>query len=271
MRKSIIKILSSLFPGLFSNIAYKKLNNPQVLKLREHELEVLKEAVQSDIECAGFTIRTYQWGTGSKPILLIHGWEGQAGNFSEFIPSLVSSDFTVYAFDGPAHGFSSKGSASIFTFIEVVMKMLTDTQPRFLISNSFGGVATTYALKELGNVAIEKYALLTTPDTFSERIQSISDSIGISEKVVKRLKEKIESQYNLKVDTLNVSNFVKSIPVEKALIIHDKDDKVIPLVQSQRVADNWEVGELKVIEGTGHFRILRNEEVCQLLLDFFRG
>lgn len=66
----------------------------------------------------------------------------------------------------------------------------------------------------------------------------------------------------------NVSSFVREIKVSKSLIIHDKNDKVIPIEQSNNVYQNWNVCNFKEIEGTGHFRILRNNEVAELVINF---
>ncbi len=242
--------------------------NPQISKLREYEIQLLEKADQGDVSCGGFRIRTYKWGNGSKSILMIHGWEGQAGNFADIIPRLVSDGFSVYAFDGPAHGFSSKGEASIFAFIETLEFMIHTVKPSCLLSHSFGGVATTYVLSENPEIHIERYVLMTTPDRFTQRIQFISDQVGVSSKAISILVKRIEKKYNISVPDMNVSDFVKRVRVDRALILHDVADKVIPISQSQHVVDNWEVGRLESVRDTGHFRILRDEAVHEKVSAF---
>ncbi|MFK7935061.1 MAG: alpha/beta fold hydrolase, partial [Saprospiraceae bacterium] len=216
----------------------------------------------------GFDIQTYCWEGGNKRVLLIHGWEGQAANFSDLIQKLLAADYTVYAFDGPSHGFSSRGETSLFEFTELVAEMIKELKIDKLVSHSFGGVATTYALHSNPNLRIEKYALLTTPDRFRDRIQSVSDQVGISKKVTDKLVKRLEQETAMDVNTLNVSDFVKTINVAQSLIIHDKNDRVIPIQQSQNVCKNWEVCDLIEIEGTGHFRILRTENVLDRVVEF---
>lgn len=278
MKKQIIGILSSVFPNLFVTLAYNSLTNPQLRKLRANELATLNKAQQKDYDFKGFTIKTYYWkpkssnntkdGDNDKRILLIHGWEGQAGNFSDLIQSLLANGFTVYAFDGPSHGFSSQGSTSLFEFTELVAVMIRRFRIHKLISHSFGGVATTYALYNNPDIAIEKYALITTPDKFSDRINEVAAMIGIADKVKIRLIQKVEAVYNLKVNTLNVSDFVRTINVKKAFIIHDKNDRVIPMQYSKNVHNNWPVSTYKTVEGTGHFRILRTQSVINEVIEF---
>lgn len=270
MRKTIIRTLSSLAPGLVTNFAYQQLTNPQLRKLREHELEVLQQAEQRELDFAGFQIKTYHWAGGGDKVLLIHGWEGQAGNFGDLVEHLQAEDFDIYAFDGPSHGFSSRGETSLFEFTKLVAVMIRQVQPAHLVSHSFGGVATSYALFANPDLSIRKYALLTTPDKFSQRIADVAQQVGITEGVKQRLIQRLETEIQLDVNTLNVSRFVQSIQVEQALILHDKNDRVIPIQQSRSVSQNWTACTLEEIEGTGHFRILRTGFVLKRVVDFLR-
>ena len=261
MKKSLVRIASYLFPNQITSFAYKQLTNPQVRKLRPNEVGVLDKSDQETYAFKSFQIRLYTWPGGAKKILLIHGWEGQAGNFSDLIEALLGDGYTVYAFDAPSHGYSSKGSTSLFEFTELVGLLIRKYAVKNLLSHSFGGVATTYALFTNLDLQIDKYVLLTTPDKFTERIDDVSEMVGISDSVKNRLIARLENETQMDVNILNVSEFVKSIQVKKALIIHDTNDTVIPISRSKNVHQNWSISEFKEIEGTGHFRILSAPEV----------
>ncbi len=109
----MISVFSWVFPKLAANIAYQKLVMPQSARYRVKENEVLELADRSIVVFKGFNIQTYCWKGGKKTILLIHGWEGQAGNFSSLVPLLINEGYTVYAFDAPSHGNSSKGKTNL--------------------------------------------------------------------------------------------------------------------------------------------------------------
>ncbi|MCH2043267.1 MAG: alpha/beta hydrolase [Saprospiraceae bacterium] len=269
MRKQFVKFLSIILPKVVSNIAYKNIVSPQQHKFREHELKVLDTAHKEQLDFDAFKIQIYTWGNPEhEKILLIHGWEGQAGNFSDLIPVLIEANYHVIAFDAPSHGLSSKGETSLFQFSDLVETMIRKYKCTKLISHSFGGVATTYALYNNPDLHIERYALLTTPDKFTERIDYVAQQVGITNKVKNMLIKRLEKELNVDVSATNVSNFVKAIDVEKAMIIHDKNDRVITIQQSQNVANNWPVCQLKEIEGTGHFRILRTQSVLNEVTQF---
>mgnify|MGYP001953379095 CR=1 FL=1 len=53
----------------------------------------------------------------------------------------------------------------------------------------------------------------------------------------------------------------------KSLIIHDINDKVIPISRSKNVHKNWAVSKFMEVEGTGHFRILRTKEVINSVIN----
>ncbi|NME67804.1 alpha/beta hydrolase [Flammeovirga aprica] len=267
--KPLIKLLSTTAPNVVVNIAYKKILKPQVFKLRPHEIEVLEQAKKDKVQINGIGIQTYKWGNGSKKVLLVHGWEGQAGNFSDIIPSLIDNDYTVYAFDAPSHGFSEQGRTTMFDFSNIIQYMLEKYEMHQIISHSFGSVGTTHCLANHENIQISKYVMLTTPDRFEQRLDDVAAFVGITNKVKTRLVNKLESEFNLKVKDQNVSDFVKKSNVKKALILHDINDKVVNIEQSESVAKAWgDVCELRRIENTGHFRILRTQSIVDQIVTF---
>lgn len=271
MKKTAVKLASVLAPNKVVAFAYDQLTRPQVHKLRENEIEVLDTADKSIFPYKGFDIQAYHWTGSGENVLLIHGWEGQAGNFADLILKLKEKHYNIFAFDGPSHGFSSKGKTSLFEFTELVAHFIRDKEVKKLVSHSFGGVATTYSLFANQDLHIDRYALLTTPDRFSERIDEVAKQTGITEKVKQRLVQRLHEETGFDPNDLNVHDFVQKVNVKKALIIHDKNDKVIPIEQSQRVHEHWKESELEVIEGTGHFRILRTEFVYERVLDFLES
>ncbi len=265
---TFIRILSNIFPVVIANRAYRVLNNPQVRKLRPHEQDVLDTAETADVRFKSFKIKLYRWGDGKKPVLLVHGWEGQAGNYADMIPKLLERGLSVITFDGPSHGHSSVGETSPFEFSELVGIMIRQFRPALLVSHSFGSVATTYALYNNQDVPIEKYVLLTTPDRFLDRVNAVADAVGISDKSRNMLIQRIELETGLTITDFNVSSYVPHVNVKEALILHDVDDKVVPLTYSKQVKAVWPNAQLEEVQGTGHFRIMRDERVIDRIANF---
>lgn len=267
---AFMRILSDLFPVMVANRAYRILNNPQVRKLRAHEIAVLETAETAEVRFKGFKIKLYRWGDGARPVMLVHGWEGQAGNFADVVPRLLEAGFSVIAFDGPSHGFSSIGETNVFDFSELTGILLRQFSPTMLMSHSFGSVATTYALYNNREIPVNKYVLFTTPDRFRDRIDEVSRLVGISDKAKQKLIQRIELETGIAVDSFNVSDYVPHANVARALILHDVDDKVVPISYARKVGQVWPQAEFEAVSGTGHFRILRDAGVIDKAIEFLK-
>lgn len=268
MNTNTIQILSNIFPEFFARKFYQRLLHPQIKKKRKNEIDVLTKAEKEIISINNNNIQLYKWGNNEKKILLIHGWEGQAGNYSDLIEKLLANNYTVYSFDGPGHGKSSGGKNIMFDYLDTVDKVITKLDVRKIVSHSFGSVVTTYALSQIPNYKIDRYVLLTTPHTFSNYVSNISKKMGISEKAINRFLKRIENERNEKIDEFDVSKYVQNINVEKAIIIHDVNDRVIPISESEEVVRKWKNADLVEVSRTGHFRMLRTPEVANIIIEF---
>jgi pimeloyl-ACP methyl ester carboxylesterase len=129
-------------------------------------------------------------------------------------------------------------------------------------------VATTFALSENPDLGIDKYVLFTTPNRFEDRVREVSEEVGLSTKSQDILKAKLEEDTGLQVSSLVIENWVKNIRVKEALILHDKNDKVIPIEYSRSVHKAWPHSQLVEIEGTGHYRILRSQKALNTAIEF---
>lgn len=268
MNKGTIQTLSNIFPSFFAKKFYNRLLHPQVKKIRTHELETLEKAEKEVLSIQNNNIQLYKWGNGENKILLVHGWEGQAGNFSDIIEKLLVENFTIYSFDGPGHGNSSGGKNIMFEYLDTVDKVITKLDIKNIVSHSFGSVVTTFALSQIPNHKIEKYVLLTTPHTFRNYVLNISGKIGISNRAINIFLKKIEKERNEKIDELDVCKYVQKANVEKAIIIHDINDRIIPISEAKEVAKKWKKAELVEITNTGHFKMLRTPEIAEKIIEF---
>ena len=78
---------------------------------------------------------------------------------------------------------------------------------------------------------------------------------------------KNEANHAIKVDEVNVQDFAPRSSFQHALLLHDVNDRVLP-VNSKEVAQQWPVATFEAVENTGHYRILRTPEVLARIVDF---
>ena len=268
MKKKDLWVVARLFPSIFVRKAYQYLTTPMRYKIRPHEIAVLEKATQESVRFNNFDIQLYSWGTGSTTVLLVHGWEGHAGNFADLIPYLLEKNFKVIAFDGPSHGASSKGSTSSFEFTDLVTALVKKFKPQHIVSHSFGSVASLISMGSHPELELNKYVGVTVPNKLRERLEEIANYLGLPYVVVTRLIEKIEANHPIKVDEVNVQDFAPRSSFQHALLLHDVNDRVLPVERSKEVAQQWPVATFEAVENTGHYRILRTPEVLTRIVDF---
>jgi pimeloyl-ACP methyl ester carboxylesterase len=262
-----LKILDYLAPSLSGRIAYWFLSNPQKKKLRNFEQATLDEAVKSKLNFKDFVLQTYLWnGNATKKALVVHGWEGQAGNFGAIVPLLIEKGFCVESFDAPSHGYSSRGNTSIMDYFEIIGQFIERNNYELIITHSFGSVATIFALSK-SKANIKQIILLTTPNKFEDRIQMVIDALGLTNRTKKAFIKLFEKKTGYDPLTLNATDFCQNIHAEKVTFIHDKNDTAIPIEWSREVHESWANSEFIEIEHTGHFKMLWSKTTLSILKD----
>ncbi len=267
MLRFFFKVSDYLFPRLGATLAYRFLSNPQVRKLRDFEEQILDQAEQLEVEFRRFTLHGYQWGRTGQPVaLLIHGWEGQIGNFGAVVDKFVDKGYCVIGFDGPAHGKSSKGSTTMFEYADFVESIVYRYQPKVLVTHSFGTVSAVFMLNANKDLNIDQWFIITTPSDFKDRINVVKDQIGMGDRTLAQLLIKLEKSTGHKIDDMNMKVMAPKInQVDQVLIIHSKTDKITPIEDARTTHKALRHSELIELDGLGHYNILWSKEVQEIL------
>jgi predicted alpha/beta hydrolase family esterase len=266
LSKIYFKAMNAVFPSILAKQVYHFMSNPRVRKLRAFEDKILEQAVPERIKFKNFDIQTYKWGNPSdKVALLIHGWEGQAGNFGAMIDILLSKNYYVVAFDAPSHGRSSKGKTNMFEFSELAAVFLNKYKPTTIISHSFGSVSSIVAMSNNLGIPIKQWLVVTTPHDFRNRIEEVSANLGVGAKTVDKVIKLVESEMGVSIDSLSIESYGPKVKhVEKTLIVHSKTDTVIP-IESARIAHKAiSQSELIELDNLGHYAILWSDELKKI-------
>jgi hypothetical protein len=56
--------------------------------------------------------------------------------------------------------------------------------------------------------------------------------------------------------------------LQRLLVVHDEDDKEVPLAHARALAASWPSAHLMVTQGLGHRRVLREPAVVEKVLGF---
>jgi pimeloyl-ACP methyl ester carboxylesterase len=134
-----------------------------------------------------------------------------------------------------------------------------------IIAHSHGGAATTLALSQ--GLQIGRAVLISPPADPRRFLQAFGALLGITDDVRNRVEGRIERRLGIPMEEMQIDVIARSMRTP-ALIIHDRDDKEVPLEAGQSIAEAWPGAELLITEGLGHQRILRAEAITHVAVRF---
>ena len=265
--KFILRILDLIAPRYSARIAYQFMSNPRVRKVRKIEEDILQQAIKKRISFSDFQIQGYSWGLDGLPVaLLVHGWEGQAGNFVNLISTLTEKGYQVLAYDGPSHGKSTKRNTNMFEYADFITEKIKQHKPRVIISHSFGTITTLLGLNRNPQFYLNNWIIVTTPFSFKDHINKMKHSLGVTNRTIHRLISLLEHDTEYTVEELNVAtSATKLTNLDRCTIIHSVQDKVIPIDDARKAHKHIVQSELIELKDLGHYKILWSNELKEII------
>ncbi len=215
-------------------------------------------------------LSVYRWQPNNPlskgKVLLMHGFGGRVSQLSGFAEALVAVGYEVVGFDAPGHGKSPKGHAALPDFVDALEMFVAQEGPfDTVIGHSMGGAALATALR-LG-MSAQRAVLIAPPVYPGTYLAQAGRMLGATDKVTGRAQALIEAQYGRAFDEFRTPLNASTLS-QKALILHDQNDRQVPLVEGQQVAAAWAGAQLEITEGLGHTRILRDPGTVALVQKF---
>jgi pimeloyl-ACP methyl ester carboxylesterase len=210
----------------------------------------------------------WSWGSGA-PMLLVHGWEGQANQMARIAESVVARGFRAIALDLPAHGGSDGTWASAVTFADAIHHVV-EQEGRLsgLLAHSLGGAASGLALSE--GLEVDRVCLLSPvaePTPFAAKLGRWA---GLEDEQLPELFAAIERRGGISFANLYLPTRLLSLSA-KLLVMHDPEDSEVPIEHGQAIARAAPHGRLVPMTGVGHHRILEDALVVAAATDFLSG
>jgi len=250
-----------LAPDLTAAVAERLFFKTRRTAARAGERDVLESATPLSI--AG--MKVWSWGEGPT-VLLVHGWNGRATQLGSVVTPLVAQGYRVVGFDAFGHGDSPGSRMSIPELASCVRQVADELGGVYgVIAHSMGGAATTLALSE--GLEIERAVFISPPSDPNAFLEIFSAAIGISDEVRARVKRRVEHRLGIRIEDMRANLLAPSMKIP-LLVIHDRDDKEVPVRSGQSIARAWPDAELVITEGLGHQRILRAEHVTNVAVSF---
>ena len=269
MVRAVYGALGPLVPGLLSRWALRQFMATRRYPSPAREQRWRAGARRAVLACPGGEVVTYAWGDGPT-VLLVHGWNGRAGQLGGLGEALARAGRRAVAFDAPGHGESSGRHTSLFQILEVI-QALDGTHGPFqgVIAHSFGVACATAALGK--GLRAGRAVCLSPPARMAGMVDAFADFVGLPQKVRRALERRMEKRFGPGLWAVASPETAARTLDTPALIIHDRDDREVPWEQGERVANAWPGACLMTTRGLGHRRILRDRDVIRRCTDFITG
>jgi len=257
-----------LFPELAGAWAERLFLTPPRARLEETALDLL-DAREGFAVHKGRRIATWEWGWKSREapaVLLAHGWGGHAAQMRGFVFPLLAAGYRVLGFDQPAHGLSEGRLSGLPDFADVLALIARQHgSPRAIVAHSVGAAAAAYALSR--GLRFDRIVLVSPPSDIIGYSRRFARWHWIPEPVRRSMQAAIEERYGVRWEDLEVPRVAPRMTA-RALVIHDRDDRMMPWAHGASVARHWPGARLLSTEGLGHRRILADERVTQAAAQF---
>ncbi|GAA4108248.1 alpha/beta fold hydrolase [Aquimarina addita] len=240
---------------------------PRAGKVLPDQAYFLEEAEDEVVIFNNLEIQTYRWAGNGPTILLVHGWDSNTHRWKTLIEKLHQLDFTIIAFDAPAHGYSSGKTLHVPLYTECVQKIVALYRPNHIIGHSAGGMATIFHQFSYPDSEIEKVIILASPTKLASIMNGYQKTLKLSDKFIQALNQYFKDQFGFYFEEFSMAEFAKNIE-KPGLIIHDKYDDIAPYDEAVEIAKNWKNVQFKTTENFGHSLFF--DEVDDMIINFLK-
>lgn len=246
--------------------------------------KLLASAQRSQILHDGLKVQCYAWvpvdekGKPRKPtgrILLCHGWEGYALNFSLLVSKALQAGYEVHAFDHLAHGHSDGTLSGLPVVLETLLTVAAYVTKTYgaldvLVGHSLGGAGAAWAVAH--QAIAPKRLVLLAPFYDTHTLSSLwAKAHFLSENIRAALQKGLEDDTGKKFADFMPDALAPLLNAQSHLsvmIVHDKSDKITAFKHSARMATLGQRVTLHEVRKLGHIEILANEDCTNAVMDF---
>ncbi len=260
-------ISGHLAPTFSARVSRRVLMRPRPHAPRAWEAGALASAERIGFR---FGLSGQRWGARDAPVvLMLHGWEGRPTQFAHFIEPLLQQGRQVVALDAPGHGESPGHESNAILFTHALLEAAIEIPNlEAVVGHSMGAGAIGYALS-LG-LSPERVVLLGGPSSLRSVLEQYADGVKLQPRARERFFNDVARHTGVHPDAVDIRQLARAFRVP-ALIVHDRDDALVPFEHGERMAAAWPGAELMATDGLGHWRILTDARVVARATDFLCG
>lgn len=264
--------LDTVSPELTARVAEHLWFKPPRRALSSADRARLERGRPLSIEHDGRKVSSFVFGAG-RPVLLMHGWGGNAAQLLELVDPLVGAGFSAVTVEALGHGLSDTsrlglGESSFVDFAGSMRAASRAVGPLAgVVAHSGGAVATGLALA--GGLEVDRLVLIAPmarPQRYTGGFQRM---LGLSDDVMRRFRENSAKRIGFAWDALDLTTARERSPIPPTLVVHDELDKEVSIAEGRAVAEHFVGSTFIATSGLGHQRILKEPAVIDRAVAFF--
>jgi len=240
-------------------------------KILRREIRWFRTARRVAITSRYGSIMTYRWGEPEQPcVILLHGWSGRSSQLGAFVEPLLAAGYSVTGFDAPGHGESDGNTTSIFEIADVLQQIILEQkQPHAVIAHSFGCIASAYAIRQY-QLPIVRLVAISSPTSTSYLFNGYIHSLRLKQTVATALRNRYKAKFGDDIFARTAADNNVRDWHGKLLVIHDRDDDIVPWQYGERLARARPDSEVYYTQSLGHWRILGDGQVIERVVQFMQ-
>lgn len=258
--------VSRISPPFAALLAERLFLTPRRHPRPAHERAGLRGARAFEVPAEDGALRAWEWGTEGPRVLLVHGWEGRGTQLIALVEPLVARGFRVVTFDMPGHGDSPGSLSSFFHFARSMARVAEAVGPlHAIIAHSMGGASTAWALRT--SPRPKRLVMIAPPVDIRDFTGPASNALGLNEAATLELERRLGRRFGVPLTDVR-ADLVLPQMTTPLLVVHDENDREVPITSGELVARAWPGAILERTRGLGHRRILRDRAVIERVTAF---
>jgi pimeloyl-ACP methyl ester carboxylesterase/ribosomal protein S18 acetylase RimI-like enzyme len=265
--KSLLRVLQAVSPRLAGRLAFKLFLKPARRELHATDAAFMASAKQRQLQVGDDRVQVYEWGTGARTVLVVHGWGSRAARFAPLASALASRGWRVLAFDAPGHGLSPGASSSLPQFMAALDAIAMQLGPvQAVIGHSLGALAIACQRASAPPWAgsLQKVVLVSMPAGAAFLVDSFQQMFGIGAATARQLLARFRQRFDTTPEFFSASP--DAAPLQHAtLLVHDRHDDIVPFAHSEQLLPRLKAGTLLATESLGHSALTRDAATNQAI------
>ncbi|MEN8124360.1 MAG: alpha/beta hydrolase [Bacteroidota bacterium] len=264
------KTLQFLSKNLTVRFLAKIFETPPKFKIPEREI-MMQESTKNEthhIPSIQKDIMVYTYGYSKKKVLLLHGWSGRGTQMHHLADKILENRMMVVTLDAPAHGLSSGKTTNMLEYLETIEFIEKKYGPfDAAIGHSWGGMTLLNAAARKSN--IKKLVIIGADDKISDVIKSFVKKFELSPILIDKMIKYYNKKLKFDINSFSSGNAAKKIKIP-TFIIHDSQDRFVPVSSAYKIRQNIHDGLLLITNGLGHHKIFKDKKVTQKIIEFIQ-